>query len=62
MKAFGLFNMFAAYACSIMSAGTVVYQVAYSHQYGNAVIMSLAGAAMFIIAETLKKEWREGKL
>jgi hypothetical protein len=62
MKVFGLFNMVAAYACSIISVVTVTYNVAFSHEYGNALIMALAGGAMFIIAETLKKEWRQGKL
>jgi hypothetical protein len=62
MKVFGLFNMFACYACSIISVVTVTYNVAFSHEYGNALIMALAGGAMFIIAETLKKEWRQGKL
>ena len=62
MKAFGLFNMFACYACTIMCVCTVVHQIVFSQQYANAFIMSLAGFAMFMIARTLHNEWREGKL
>lgn len=62
MKTFGLFNMVAAYVCAIISVVSVTYNVAFSHEYGNALIMAVAGGAMFFIAETLKKEWRRGKL
>ena len=62
MKAFGLFNMFACYACVVMCVVTVVHQIVFSQQYANAFIMSLAGFAMFMIARTLHNEWRQGKL
>lgn len=62
MKVFALFNMVACYMCVIMSIVSVVYHVAFSHEYANAIILALAGGAMFIIAEMLKKEWRQGKL
>lgn len=62
MKAFGLFNMFACYACTIMSVTSVVYHTAFSRDYGTAAILALAGAAMFFIARYLHWEWRQGKL
>jgi hypothetical protein len=45
-----------------MSIAGVTYYVAFEAMYANAFILSLAGFAMFMIAETLKKEWRKGKL
>ena len=62
MKVFALFNMVACYMCVIMSVVSVVYHVAFSHEYANAFILGLAGFAMFMIARTLHNEWREGKL
>lgn len=62
MKVFALFNMVACYMCVIMSIAGVVYQVAFAQEYADAVIMSLAGFAMFMIARTLHNEWRQGKL
>jgi len=62
MKVFGLFNMFAAYACTIMSVTSVVYHTAFSRDYGTAAILALAGGAMFFIARYLHWEWRQGKL
>ncbi len=87
MKTIGIFNMIAAYICSIISIAGVTYYVAFEAMYANAFILSLAkpaklsmnalafeamyanafilslaGFAMFMIAETLKKEWRQGKL
>lgn len=62
MKVFGLFNMFASYACVVICIVSVTYYVAFTQQYANAVIMSLAGFAMFMIARTLHTEWRQGKL
>ena len=62
MKTFALFNMVASYMCVIICVVTVVYSIAFTGEYANAFIMSLAGFAMFMIAETLKNEWRQGKL
>jgi len=62
MKVFGLFNMVAAYICTIISIVNVTYCVAFEAMYANAFIMSLAGFAMFMIARTLHNEWRQGKL
>ena len=61
MKTIGIFNMIAAYVCSIISVVAVTYYVALQ-MFANAFLLSLAGFAMFMIAETLKKEWRKGKL
>ena len=61
MKTIGIFNMIAAYACSVISVGAVIYYIALQ-MFANAFILSLAGFAMFMIAETLKGEWRQGKL
>jgi hypothetical protein len=61
-KAFGLFNMFACYACTIMCIASVTYYVAISQQFANAFILSLAGFAMYMIARTLHGEWKSGKL
>jgi hypothetical protein len=36
--------------------------IAFANEYVQAFFMASAGGAMFIIAETLKKEWRQGKL
>jgi len=62
MKTFGLINMVACYACTIMCIVSFTYNVIFANEFGNAIIMALAGGAMFIIAETLRKEWRQGKL
>ena len=62
MKVFGLFNMVACYACTIMCIVSVTYYVAISHQYANAFILALAGFGMFMIARTLHTEWRQGKM
>jgi hypothetical protein len=62
MKAFGLFNMFAAYVCTIICIVSVTYYVAFAGMYANAIILGLAGFAMFMIARTLHNEWRQGKL
>lgn len=62
MKVFGLFNMFACYACTVLCVCTTVHMIAFANEYVQAFFMALAGGAMFIIAETLKKEWRQGKL
>ena len=61
-KAFGLFNMVAAYICVLISMASVTYYVVFANMFANAFIMSLAGFAMFIIARTLHNEWRQGKL
>jgi hypothetical protein len=61
MKTIGIFNMIAAYLCSVISVGAVIYYIALQ-MFANAFILSLAGFAMFMIAETLKGEWRKGKL
>ena len=61
MKTIGIFNMIATYVCSIISLVAVIYYVALQ-MFANAFLMSLAGFAMFMIAETLKNEWRKGKL
>ena len=61
-KAFGLFNMIAAYICVLISMVSVTYYVIFANMFANAFIMSLAGFAMFMIARTLHNEWREGKL
>lgn len=62
MKVFALFNMVACYMCVIMSVVSVVYHIAFSREYANAIILGLAGFAMFMIARTLHNEWRQGKL
>ena len=62
MKVFALFNMVACYMCVIMSVVSVVYYVAFEAMYANAIILGLAGFAMFMIARTLHNEWRDGKL
>ena len=62
MKVFGLFNMVAAYVCTIICMVSFTYNVIFANEFGNAIITALVGGAMFIIAETLKKEWRQGKL
>jgi hypothetical protein len=62
MKVFGLFNMFACYACTIMCMASFTYYVIFANEFGNAIITALAGGAMFIIARTLHTEWRQGKL
>jgi hypothetical protein len=61
-KAIGLFNMFMCYGATIMCVATVVYEIAFLQMYVNALIMALAGFAMFFIARTLHNEWRQGKL
>lgn len=61
-KAFALFNMVAAYICVLISMVSVTYYVIFANMFANAIIMSLAGFAMFMIARTLHNEWREGKL
>ena len=61
-KAIGLFNMFMCYGATIMCVCTTVHMIAFASEYVQAFFMALAGGAMFIIAEMLKKEWREGKL
>jgi hypothetical protein len=61
MKTIGIFNMIAAYLCSVISVGVVIYYIALQ-MFANAFMLSLAGFAMFMIAETLKGEWRKGKL
>ena len=50
MKVFGLFNMFACYACTIMCMASFTYYVIFANEFGNAIITALAGGAMFIIA------------
>jgi hypothetical protein len=62
MKVFGLFNMFACYACVVMCFVAVVVQVAFTQQYAVAFMTALAGFVMFMIARTLHTEWRQGKL
>lgn len=62
MKVFGLFNMVAAYICTIISIVSVTYYVAFAAMYANAFIMALAGFGMFMVARTLHNEWRQGKL
>lgn len=62
MKTFVLFNMFMCYGATIMCVCTVVHQIVFSQQYAHAILMSLSGFAMFMIARTLHNEWREGKL
>ena len=62
MKVFGLFNMVAAYICTIISIVSVTYYVAFEAMYANAFILALAGFGMFMIARTLHNEWRHGKL
>lgn len=61
-KVFALFNMVACYACTIMCLTSVTYYVAFAGMYANAIILGLAGFAMFMIARTLHNEWRQGKL
>lgn len=61
MKRIGIFNMIATYVCSVISVVAVIYYIALQ-MFANAFILSLAGFAMFMIAETLKGEWRKGKL
>lgn len=62
MKVFGLFNMVAAYICTMIAIASVTYYIAFEAMYANAFIMSLAGFGMFMIARTLHDEWRHGKL
>ena len=62
MRVFALFNMIAAYVCTIISVTSVVYHTAFSRDYGTAAILALAGGFMFFIARYLHWEWREGKL
>jgi hypothetical protein len=61
-KAFGLFNMVACYACTIICVVSVTYYVAVTQEYANAYILSLAGFGMFMIARTLHDEYKHGKL
>ena len=61
-KAFGLFNMIACYACTIMCMVSVTYYVIFANEFANAFILSLAGFAMYMIARTLHGEWKSGKL
>ncbi len=62
MKVFGLFCMFACYACTILTTVTIAHNIAFVHEYANAVLMAIMGGAMFFIARYLHWEWREGKL
>jgi hypothetical protein len=62
MKVFGLFNMVAAYICTIICVVSVTYYVAITQQYANAYILAVAGFGMFMIARTLHNEWRHVKL
>ena len=62
MKVFGLFNMFACYACTVLCVCTTVHMIAFANEYVQAFFMASAGGAMFIIARTLHNEWRQGKL
>jgi hypothetical protein len=62
MKTFALFNMVACYICTMMCVMSFTYNVIFVNEFGNALIMALAGGAMFFIAEALKNEWRQGKL
>ena len=61
MKTIGIFNMIAAYLCSVISVGAVIYYIALQ-MFANAFILSLAGFAMYMIARTLHGEWKSGKL
>ena len=61
-KAFGLFNMIAAYICVLISMVSVTYYVIFANMFANAIILGLAGFAMYMIARTLHQEWRDGKL
>lgn len=61
-KIFGLFNMWAAYMCVIISMVSVTYYVIFANMFANAFIMSLAGFGMYMVARTLHNEWRQGKL
>jgi len=62
MKVFGLFNMFACYACTVLCVCTTVHMIAFANEYVQAFFMASAGGAMFFIARYLHWELREGKL
>jgi hypothetical protein len=61
MKVFAKVFMVLCYILTIAGTVNICYQVGIG-KYFTAFCMSILGLGMFMTAEILRKEWREGRL